>query len=269
VLYSTPVQPGFNQGLLQGASVAITIGQDVKKERTAPLVRSLVNHNCLTNGTLAVLVISLIVSPAISLYAGAQRGTRRLERHLYLILKRPVQRELDLQSDQIQKVDVLLKELAQVHRRELRKQLRRLRSLPLEQQTDRVSRVYRHVRDEVRTYYHQKLTKILTSKQHQRYREIIFQQQEGPFVFAWPEISCTLELDTQQQEAIDKICSRTLRLFQRLGTPQETDAETLQKWRDQLQEIRTSSRQDVIDLLNAAQHKRWQQVQGAPLQIPG
>ena len=88
-------------------------------------------------------------------------------------------------------------------------------------------------------------------------------------MFAWPEISCTLDLDTQQQEAIDNICSRTLRLFQRLGTPQETDTETLQKWRDQLQEIRTSSRQEVIDLLNAAQHKRWQQVQGAPLQIPG
>ena len=231
-------------------------------------MRSVVNHNCLTNGTLTVLVISLVISPSVSLYADAQRGTRRLERHLYLILKQPVQQELDLQSVQVQKVEVLLKELAQVHRGELRKQLRRLRSLPFEQQTERVSKVYRHVRDEVRTYYHQRLTKILTCKQHQRYREIVWQQQEGPFVFAWPEIIRVLELDTQQQDAIQKICSRTLLSFQSLGTPQETDAESLQKWRDQLQQIRTSSRQEVLDLLRVTQQLQWQQVLGTPFLIP-
>ena len=240
----------------------------MSKERTTPLVRSVVNRNCLTNGTLAVLVIALVVAPSVSLYAGAQRGTRRLERHLYLILKQPVQQELDLQSVQVQKVEVLLKDLAQVHRRQLRKQLRKLRSLTPEQQASRVTEVYRHVRDEVRTYYYQKLTKILTCDQHRRYREIVWQQQQGPFVFAWSEIIRLLELDTQQQDRIQKICSRTLLSFQSLGTPQETDAESLQKWRDQLQQIRSSSRQEVLDLLRVTQQLQWQQLLGIPFPIP-
>ncbi len=178
-----------------------------------------------------------------------------------LLLNESVQKELKLDSAQVEKIKAAVTEVREKHRDDLAK----LRDLSQEERRTKGTELFRQVGEETR----KAVEPLLTPEQVKRYHQIELQAaaRRSPVgVYERPEVEKALKLTTEQKDKLKTIredFEKDQREVAQGGGRRSPET------REKLQALRKETEEKVQGVLTDPQKKTWKDLTGEPFRLEG
>jgi hypothetical protein len=207
----------------------------------------------------ALLAVLIVLLPGFTRIAQALQQSERSTAggFPYQLLQHPeVQKELKLESEQLQKIEQIRRAVHEKHQEEQG----RLRNLGLEERRWKAAALASKVSEEIM----QAVDRVLQPGQSKRLEQIHLQQQ-GLRAFSDPRVDKVLRLTDKQKVQVKKIGEDAVKEARMLfrTTAQSGFPETLKK----IETVRRKAIEQAVGLLTDEQRKGWKQLIGEPFEV--